>query len=184
MADMNSIAEESEQSSIIDSKDLAAQLECEKLRREISALDLVWWKRPAYLGIVSPLVIALIGFLAALLSGWFTDNRTALQSEVNALTIQKDTLQESVNLTYRTARSALSDANFIVRNLERANRESHFMLERLKRESGVEDRAIADIKLLYENNEKAAEDALELIREVRVRLDSMPATQLDWKLTF
>ena len=156
--------------------EVIAQLECEKLRREIASMDLSWWKRPAYLGVAVPLAIAILGFLAALLSGYFSDIRDTLQREVDALTDQRDTLQNTVDLTHRTGLRAISDAWKIIEGLEVANREAHFMIGRLESQ-GVEDTAIEKIQLLYDANERAANDAMERMMDARERLDELPVSR-------
>ena len=82
------------------SKDLIAELEAEKLRREIAALDLIWWKRPAYLAVAVPILLAVIGFFSALLSGYFSDKRSSLKAEIETLSTQKEMLQIHIDETF------------------------------------------------------------------------------------
>lgn len=64
------------------------QLELEKLRLEVGELKLSWWKRPVYLGLAIPIVLALLTFLTALLTGWFDEKREQLEDQKKILTLE------------------------------------------------------------------------------------------------
>jgi hypothetical protein len=96
------------------------ELECQKLRAEIAQISLAWWKKPAYVSIVIPIVIALIALLTAWSKGYFSSERATLKKEILDMTIQiteeKAHLQEIIDDAYMiisiaefTARFALKD---------------------------------------------------------------------------
>jgi hypothetical protein len=68
-------------------------LENEKLRAELRHESLAWWKRPGYIGGLTPVVLAVIGFASAWGTGFFDRQRANLKSEVENLQSQKEILE-------------------------------------------------------------------------------------------
>ncbi len=68
------------------------RLEVEKLRAEIEQVRLAWWKRPGYLGGLVPIVIAIVGFSSAWISGYFDTQRQNLKNEISGLEVESDRL--------------------------------------------------------------------------------------------
>ncbi len=67
-------------------------LECEKLRAEIAQLGFAWWKRPAYIGSLGPIALAVAAVISGIATGYFEDNRAALREQVLNLTERRDEL--------------------------------------------------------------------------------------------
>jgi hypothetical protein len=68
-----------------------------KLKLEIKALQNTWFKEPKYILALSPIIIALLSFLAVWLSGFFDIQKTKLNNEVFELKSLKDTLENEVS---------------------------------------------------------------------------------------
>lgn len=64
------------------------RLECEKLRAEIEEVRQPLWKRSGWIASLSPMVIALVAFLSAWVTGYFDDRRSVLESQVASLTTE------------------------------------------------------------------------------------------------
>src|SRR5689334_4304076 len=80
------------------------RLENEKLRVEIQHESLVWWKRPGYVGGMSPIFLAVIGLFSAWATGFFDTQRANLKSEVKNLQLQQENLRDqNQRLTNATA---------------------------------------------------------------------------------
>lgn len=86
------------------------RLEVEKLRAEIEQVRLAWWKRPGYLGGLVPIVIAIVGFSSAWISGYFDTQRQILKSEISDLEAKSDRLTTS-NQEMETANQEMKAAN-------------------------------------------------------------------------
>jgi hypothetical protein len=69
------------------------KLELTKLQLEIDQLRLAWWKRPVYIGALTPLALGILVFLSGILSGYFDTRRQKLEAEVSQLQTEK---QESI----------------------------------------------------------------------------------------
>ncbi len=74
----------------MDSKE---ELERRKLELEIAELDKPLWLRPAYLAVALPIVLSILAFLSALLSGYFDRERAALRVEIRQLSDNRDSLK-------------------------------------------------------------------------------------------
>lgn len=106
-------------------------LEIEKLRNEIAHESLAWWKRPGYIGGVTPLVLAILGFFSAWATGFFDTQRARLKSDVESLQVQKDKLhaqnsqltnqnaeiQATVDHAYISLKLATADARYALSHL-------------------------------------------------------------------
>lgn len=74
----------------MDSKE---ELDRRKLELEIAELHKPLWLRPAYLGVALPIVLSILAFLSALLSGYFDRERAALRVEIKQLVENRDSLK-------------------------------------------------------------------------------------------
>lgn len=74
----------------MDSKE---ELERRKLELEIAELRKPLWLRPAYVGVSLPIVLSILAFLSALLSGYFDRERAALRVEIKQLVEHRDSLK-------------------------------------------------------------------------------------------
>jgi hypothetical protein len=72
-----------------------SRLELEKLRAEIDEVRLAWWKRPGYIGGLVPVVIAVVGFWSAWITGYFDTQRQNLKNEIANLEIERDQLSSA-----------------------------------------------------------------------------------------
>ena len=97
------------------------RLECEKLRVEIGQANLSWWKRPGYVGSLAPIILALVGFSSAWISGYFDTQRKNLENEINTLEIERDELNEAnedvqrrIDDAYLRLKSASSNAAYTI----------------------------------------------------------------------
>lgn len=95
------------------------RLELEKLRAEISEASLAWWKRPGYLGGLTPIILALVGVGTAWITGFFDTQRQELASEILSLEQEKTVLaqeieqaQLAIDLGYLQARLAAEDTDY------------------------------------------------------------------------
>ena len=95
------------------------RLELEKLRAEIAETSLAWWKRPGYLGGLTPIMLALVGVGTAWTTGFFDTQRQELATEISVLMQEKTTLaqaveqtQSAIDLGYLQARLAAEDARY------------------------------------------------------------------------
>ncbi len=95
------------------------RLELEKLRAEIAESSLAWWKRPGYLGGLTPIVLAMVGVGTAWITGYFDTHRQELATEILSLEQEKTSLAQSVEQTqmaidlgYLQARLAAEDADY------------------------------------------------------------------------
>lgn len=68
--------------------------ELEKVKAETRHATLTWWKRPAYIAAFVPVLLSLFGFLTAWSTGFFSNERAALTTEIDALTDRRDELIE------------------------------------------------------------------------------------------
>lgn len=95
------------------------RLELEKLRVEIAEASLSWWKRPGYLGGLTPIILALVGVGTAWVTGFFDTQRQELATEIRSLQQEKAELSQEVEQTqlaidlgYLQARLAAEDADY------------------------------------------------------------------------
>lgn len=72
------------------------KLEVRKLQADAVAAELSWWQRPGYLGATAPVVLAMVAFSSALLSGYFDERRTILEGEIQELVEEKTQLDDAV----------------------------------------------------------------------------------------
>ena len=71
-------------------------LEIKKLFLEIKQLNLKWWQRPSYLAAVVPLMISVLTFAGAFISGWFSQERENLNAQIYARETQILALQNTL----------------------------------------------------------------------------------------
>ena len=99
------------------------RLENEKLRREIRQESLAWWKRPGYIGGVTPLLLATLGFASAWGTGFFDTQRAKLKNEVKDLQQQQVELrnqnqqlnaeiQTTIDQAYLSLKVAVAEATY------------------------------------------------------------------------
>ncbi len=95
------------------------RLELEKLRAEIAEVSLAWWKRPGYLGGLTPIMLAIVGVGTAWTTGYFDTQRQELAMEISSLEDEKSVLAQSVTQTqlaidlgYLQTRLAAEDADY------------------------------------------------------------------------
>jgi hypothetical protein len=110
------------------------RLECEKLRAEISQVELAWWKRPGYIGSIAPILIALVGFLSVWSTGFFETQRAELRSEIEKLeTEQKDLsnnnqklvqasaeIQNQIDQAYISIKMAIAESSYALSHMRAA----------------------------------------------------------------
>jgi hypothetical protein len=97
------------------------RLELEKLRAEIAQANAPWWTRAGYIGTLVPIVIAVVGFVSALASGFFDSERAQLKAEVDALAARRDQLlaanentQKKIDDAYLLLRLTASEAEYAI----------------------------------------------------------------------
>lgn len=75
-------------------KDLGSKerLEIKKLGLEVDNLNLAWWKKPSYLGVVLPVMFAFITLTSAWVTGYFDAERSRLKAEEMSLQVNVDNL--------------------------------------------------------------------------------------------
>lgn len=101
------------------------RLEVEKLRAEIEQVRLAWWKRPGYLGGLVPIVIAIVGFSSAWISGYFDTQRQNLKNEISGLAVESDRLnaanqeiQRRIDDAYLRLKVASSEASYSLSHVQ------------------------------------------------------------------
>jgi hypothetical protein len=87
------------------------KMEYRKLSAEVDQISLKWWQRPAYVGSMVPIVLALLGFLTATLTGYFSDIRSQLNDQISALKSEKRILSEEKNLLTKSVADARQSAH-------------------------------------------------------------------------
>lgn len=70
-----------------------------KLEIEIEDLQKAWFKKPKYIAALSPIIIALLSFLAIWLSGFFDTQKERLNKEISELEIVRDSLNYVISIT-------------------------------------------------------------------------------------
>ncbi len=92
-----------------------SDLERQKLELEIRELQLAWWKRPPYLGVALPVVLAVVGFLSVLWSGYFDSRKVILESQIEELRARRNeilasnkSIQDNLDNVIANYRHALS----------------------------------------------------------------------------
>lgn len=107
------------------------RLECEKIRAEISQIELAWWKRPGYIGGIAPIFIALVGFLSVWSTGFFETQRAELRSEIEKLDteqkglsdynqklVQSSTeIQKQIDQAYLSIKMAIEDSSYALAHM-------------------------------------------------------------------
>ncbi len=114
-------------------------LECEKLQQELSHNALAWWKRPAYLVGIAPIIIALIGFLSAWATGYFDNQRAKLENEIEDLMAEQSSListnrqldQSRMDIESAIAKTQ-SDIDQVYINLRLASSEASYALGHMR----------------------------------------------------
>lgn len=89
-------------------------LERRKLELEIADLGRAWWKRPAYLGVLIPIVLGTLTFFAGILSGFFDRERTRLKHENQSLERENTALlaaQDAIRQASAEAQKRLDELN-------------------------------------------------------------------------
>ena len=123
-----------QKASSLETKDLDLEkrrLECDKIRAEISQIELAWWKRPSYIGGIAPIFIALVGFLSVWSTGFFESQRAEPRSEIEKLdTEQKDLsdynqklvqssteIQNQIDQAYLSIKIAVLNSSYALRHM-------------------------------------------------------------------
>ena len=101
------------------------RLELEKLRAEIAEASLAWWKRPGYLGGLTPIMLAFLGVGTAWTTGFFDIKRQELATEISSLEQEKAALvgavektQLAIDLGYLQSRLAAEDADYALGHVD------------------------------------------------------------------
>jgi hypothetical protein len=84
--------------------------ECEKIRAEMAELTLAWWKRPAYVGTLIPVLLGIFGLVGAWATGWFDAQKARLEANASTLQSQVDGLTSDVT-SLRAEKGRLVDQN-------------------------------------------------------------------------
>lgn len=110
------------------------RLSVEKLRAEVVQAQLAWWKRPAYLGGLAPILLALVGVATAWANGYFDTQRTQLANEIAALEDERDALntkiaqaQQAIDYGYLQAKLAAFDADYAIGHFEAFSQQADAM---------------------------------------------------------
>ncbi|MEO0761295.1 MAG: hypothetical protein AAFZ09_05720 [Pseudomonadota bacterium] len=97
------------------------RLECEKLRAEIEQVRQPFWTRSGYIASLSPIVLAVVAFVSAWVTGYFDTQRQQLNAEVEALRDTRDALQAEgeamrteVDHVYLQLKTATAEAGYAV----------------------------------------------------------------------
>ena len=94
------------------------RLECLMLEAEIGQTSLAWWKRPAYLGGATPVIVAILGFISAWLTGYFDQRKDVLEAEVATLNETKSRLDIEVAQAKSQRDQALTQARQAQRSID------------------------------------------------------------------
>ena len=172
------------------------RLEIEKLRNEIAHESLAWWKRPGYIGGLTPLVLAILGLFSAWATGFFDTQRARLKSDVEGLQVQKDKLQaQNSQLTNQNAqiqatvdhafislKLATADATYALSHL-RGTGPSLSEAERKQLEAGIKalpepSRALIErLRRADENMEQIVPITEQELKTLSQRLTTIPASR-------
>jgi len=110
------------------------RLECEKLRAEISQVELAWWKRPGYIGSIAPILIALVGFLSVWSTGFFETQRAELKSEIEKLETEQKDLSNNNQKLVQTSREIQKQIDQAYISIKMAVAESSYALAHMRSE--------------------------------------------------
>lgn len=70
-------------------------LETKKLELEIKELELIWWKKPSYLGIILTSLIAVTSVLIGLYTGIIDDTKKKQEKQIHENNLEIDSLQKA-----------------------------------------------------------------------------------------
>ena len=140
------------------------EVELAKLRAEEAHASLAWWKRPAYLGALVPVLLSLLGLVTMTTRGFFDDRVERANEEVKKaegkvddLNKQRIDLQNSVaelNASTADSYSALAATKTYMLELERESRQLQQGAQeektRLEKELGDLGRTVAQEKAYRE----------------------------------
>lgn len=110
------------------------RLECEKLRVEISQVELAWWKRPGYIGSIAPILIALVGFLSVWSTGFFETQRAELRSEIEKLGTEHTKLSDNNQKLVQSSREIQKQIDQAYISIKVAVAESSYALAHMRGE--------------------------------------------------
>ncbi|WP_298355827.1 hypothetical protein [uncultured Litoreibacter sp.] len=162
------------------------RLENEKLRAEIEQVSLSWWKRPGYLGSMTPVLIALAGVFTAWVSGYFDTQRTQLSNDIVALEADKMDLtqgiadaQKIIDLGYLRIRMAAQEASYALGHFGSFSEEFSNSIQTLNRLSDAfPDEGISAVNTLTDaaanrfNIVQITEESLEDLTQTVQQIDA------------
>ncbi|MBX2884538.1 MAG: hypothetical protein KTR32_31585 [Granulosicoccus sp.] len=121
-----------------------ARLENRKLTSEIDELNRAWWKRAGYLGSVVPIIIAIVGFLTALMTGFFDTRQVNLENDIAKLESEKarieeqtDDLRTAVNDAYLRLKIAVSEYGYAANHIRVCGQIPNDVIDSVDRSAGI-----------------------------------------------
>lgn len=115
---------ESSDPRLVDLEIERSRLECQKLQVEIEQIRQPFWKRAGYIASMSPIILALVAFLSAWITGYFNTERQQLESDIaeletrrTALMTEADAMQQSIDIIYLKLKRAAGEAGYAVGHL-------------------------------------------------------------------
>lgn len=98
-----------------------SRLECQKLQVEIEQIRQPLWKRASYIASMSPIILALVAFLSAWITGYFNTERQQLESDIAGLEDRRtqliadsEAMQKQIDTVYLRLKRTAGEASYAI----------------------------------------------------------------------
>lgn len=166
------------------------RLECEKLRAEIAEVGQPLWKRAGYIASMSPILLAIVAFLSAWVTGYFDRQRQELGAEIEVLEGRRDELaarnaaiQEAIDEAYLRLKIVSGEAIYalsLIRGLD-DGRDPAAELEALVQAVPDADGRLAAFAAEMRDRQSFADEILSIaegeLARMRDSLEVVPASE-------
>lgn len=149
------------------------RLQVERLALDVKDQRLRWFFKPPYLSVLVTVILALLAFLAALLSGWFDVEKQRLKSENSRLRNESEELQVEI-------RQLLAQRNPLQESVQQIRQDSALKTYALKFDRSQVAQEILDALPAKKDITILAKDQIQRIAKGHGLMSPSDSGQIQW----